>query len=616
MKKLTLVFQVLFLAIVLFVPSKAAADGGFVMPKFVWDKHKDINEPTQKAILVYDGGQEDMVLQVKYGGPVDEFGWLIPVPNLPKVQEGSMKCFYELSQFTQQKFNLVLEGPSAGITRGGPAPSAEPPVKVIETKTVGAYEVAILSARDSGALAQWLEANQFYLPADKNGVIDTYVKQQWYFVAVRINLSKSEGFQLLASPRQAENESKANLANYSTHLKLASGELNPLQISFASDRCVFPLKISSINGRPSEVEVYVLSPEPLLESTMLEKQQPLIYSNDMARAARETPQRTPEAEEMIERTREIFFTSPDELLPYAKVTKADLPDCSRWLPRLAEKSWWLTKQTWTFKPKEMRDLDFEPALPVFLEKLGSKYGFFAAASLTPFGADAVPTIIAAMHSTNPIVRMNAAGNFSGAFWGYGSTGYRAIRDPRLAEAAVAWLTDPEATVREAGVQILMDSSGRELDIKECVPVFRQMLNNDDFNIRLTALIIIEQLNIKTPRGDLLPFFKSSNPEAYSRAFIQMEEQGERISDDEVIPLLQNPAPVARLFGLYVLHQNADKHSVELALPLLKDADALVRTKAEDTLCDLTGQHFTEDQVDEWIKWWMANKTNLVAQPHP
>ena len=95
---------VLFISLVAAVltPANLPADGMFVAPKFVWDKHKDINEPTQKAILVYDNGREDLVLQVKYEGPVDEFGWLIPVPNLPSVRQGSMKCFYELSQFTQR----------------------------------------------------------------------------------------------------------------------------------------------------------------------------------------------------------------------------------------------------------------------------------------------------------------------------------------------------------------------------------------------------------------------------------------------------------------------------------------------------------------------------------
>ncbi len=105
MKKLTPLLLVPVIAVLL-SPPNASADGMFVVPKFVWDKHKDINEPTQKAILVYDAGREDLILQVKYEGPVDEFGWLIPVPNLPTVQKGSMKCFYELSKYTQQHFEL------------------------------------------------------------------------------------------------------------------------------------------------------------------------------------------------------------------------------------------------------------------------------------------------------------------------------------------------------------------------------------------------------------------------------------------------------------------------------------------------------------------------------
>ena len=137
------------------VPVIGRADGTFVAPKFVWDKHKDINEPTQKAIIVYDAGQEDLILQVKYEGPVDQFGWLIPVPNLPTVRLGSMKCFYELSKFIQKKQFEKMTFPGVA-TLGesndhGAAQSAELPVQVVETGTVGAYETAVLSARDSGA---------------------------------------------------------------------------------------------------------------------------------------------------------------------------------------------------------------------------------------------------------------------------------------------------------------------------------------------------------------------------------------------------------------------------------------------------------------------------------
>ena len=86
-----LAFILLFLAFGWLVSPWARADGCFV---FKWNKAIDINEPTQKAIIVHDAGREDLLLQVKYEGPLEEFGWLIPVPSLPKVEKGSMEPFY------------------------------------------------------------------------------------------------------------------------------------------------------------------------------------------------------------------------------------------------------------------------------------------------------------------------------------------------------------------------------------------------------------------------------------------------------------------------------------------------------------------------------------------
>jgi hypothetical protein len=636
---------ILCLAFDLFIPIEVKADGMFVAPKFAWDKHKDINEPTQKAIIVYDGGREDLILQVKYEGPVDKFGWLIPVPSLPTVQAGSMKCFYELSQYTQQHFEpeFVTAG-TLGMDKSRSTGEVEPPVKVVEIKTVGAYEIAVLSTKDSGALEKWLNANQFYFPADKSDVIDSYANQQWYFVAVKINLGKSF-FGLL-----------------STASKLASGELNPLQISFASDKCVFPLKISSVSGKPSEVQVYVLSPEPLLERTMLEKKLPEIYSNDLARAKisaqrvermqmmqRNTHRRfmgaaesdsplSPEHENAIQKISETPVADPDNLPPYAKVTKTDLPECGKVIPRLADKSWWLTKQTWTFKPEEMRDLEFETAFSVFADELGTKYGYFAVESLARFQADAVPAFIAAFQNTNPIVRINAASIFN--------RHYGSISDPRLTEAAVVWLKDSEPEVRMAGVETLTEYSNWNPknaeplvamlrdddagvrhaamfglprfrgDLEKYIPAFEEMLKDKNPGVQLSGLQMLQRLQVEIPSEELLPFFRSSDWEVLDAAYALLRDQGEKISDDEALILVQNPQPVAQLLGLSVLGQNPEKQSAELALLLLRAPDEFVRLKAAQTLRVLTGQHFTEDQADEWEKWWTENKTNFVVELHP
>ena len=68
----------------MFAGTSTFADGCFV---FRWNKQKDINEPTQKAILFHDQNREDLILQVKYEGPAEDFGWLIPVPGQPEVRK-------------------------------------------------------------------------------------------------------------------------------------------------------------------------------------------------------------------------------------------------------------------------------------------------------------------------------------------------------------------------------------------------------------------------------------------------------------------------------------------------------------------------------------------------
>ena len=173
--------SLLLAATFMFVGTSTFADGCFV---FHWNKQKDINEPTQKAIIFHDQNREDIILQVKYEGPAEDFGWLIPVPGQPEVRKGSMQPFYELSRLTQERFREGLMHYGMAKARGG---TDDQEVKVIEVSTVGAYEVAILSSTNPSALADWLAAHHFSFPKEKQSVLDQYIQRHWFFVAARIN---------------------------------------------------------------------------------------------------------------------------------------------------------------------------------------------------------------------------------------------------------------------------------------------------------------------------------------------------------------------------------------------------------------------------------------------
>ncbi|MEJ0090687.1 MAG: DUF2330 domain-containing protein [Limisphaerales bacterium] len=632
-------------------PHKLFADGCFVVPKFVWDKQKDINEPTQKAIIVYEAGQESLILQVRYDGPLEEFGWLIPVPNQPTVKKGSMECFYELSKFTQK--NLEPRWQTASMSKGiNGSVAEEPPVKVIEVKTVGAYDIATLSTKDSTALENWLKENQFAFPAKATDVIDAYVKQGWYFIAVKINLQRG--------------------SLISTSEKLASGELHPLQISFASERCVFPLKISSLNNTPSEVQLYVLSSEPLVETKMFEKELSGNYqwrtnmqamrakaterlhelrTSAFTRAGRIPPNLPPVAQEPDNELSSRSEINRDKLIPYALVDRKDIPACTKEIALLKQrKSWWLTKQTWTFKPEEMRDLEFAPAIPVFASALADTEGALAAANLMRLGTNGVSTLISAMQNTNPVVRVHAV-SFTEEMFDLSSSNRRSddeysnqrAMNPELLKLLPTLLDDSEPEVRlhaayaaenssspayfNRMLTLLRDSNAevsaaalgylREQrdEVPKHIPLFREMLQDTNVNVQIAGLRLLMSIpEVEMPRADLLALFSVPRMEVAGAAVACLKR--ESISCEEARPLLHNSLWMARMIGLAILKMNANNQSVELAVPMLKDSEPVVRLRAHDLLTDLTGQNFPAEPPEQWEKWWQQNKATFTVSISP
>jgi HEAT repeat protein len=629
-------------------PIKTQADGCFVVPKFVWDKHKDINEPTQKAIIAYNAGYEAMVLQVKYAGPVEEFGWLIPVPNIPTVTEGSMECFYELSKYTQRRFEQRRAEHTMMSSGAGLEP--EPPVKVIEIRTLGAYRIAVLSAKDSGALESWLAANEFYLPADNGGVIDSYVKQGWCFVAAKINLSKTAGWELASGTPKTGATTTASIKE-----KLSSGELRPLYLSFESDKCVFPLKISSINGKPSEVQVYVLSKEPLVEKgTVAEKlaQHYRWRTNELARRdafSKEMLARradSPMAALRQSATPEINYRlsgsamiNDAELLPYAQVSSAELPRCSKEIMLPDNGPCWLTKQTWSFKPEEMRDLEFVPAVPALTAYLADQEGYYIAANLSRLGAGGAIALLSAMQSTNEIVRSHAT---AGAGRVSQDPGYSEVNNelpkllpalfkdsnpevrlhaieaaneypnPKYFDAAVALLRDDQPEIVDEAVSYLTqpDLPLKVRKVSEHIPLFHQMLKDTNSSVQMAGLRVLLKFGVTPLREELLPLFSVPRREVAGPAVAILRERG--ISGDEAKPLLVNSDVMVRMMGLATITQNATKDSVDLAIPLLRDNEQLLRLRTRDMLADLTGQDFPVEQPERWEKWWAENKPSFAV----
>jgi hypothetical protein len=114
-----------------------------------------------------------------------------------------------------------------------------PGVDVLEEKTVGPYDVAILSAGDPAALVDWLNSNGYSFPEASEEIIEEYIRKGWYFVASRINIGEEAS-------------------------GLAKGTIEPLILSFESNRIVYPLRITSVSSDFCEVLLYVFTKQAVV----------------------------------------------------------------------------------------------------------------------------------------------------------------------------------------------------------------------------------------------------------------------------------------------------------------------------------------------------------------
>ena len=117
----------------------------------------------------------------------------------------------------------------------------EPLVTVYGKVTLEHYEVTILGAADASALMDWLQENYYQVNPSAQEVLDTYIDQNWAFVAVKLNPSEK---------RHYENEF-----------------LPPFGFSYQHDQLIFPLRISSISTTQNvRITLYVIADSTVTSS--------------------------------------------------------------------------------------------------------------------------------------------------------------------------------------------------------------------------------------------------------------------------------------------------------------------------------------------------------------
>jgi hypothetical protein len=292
MKKIAFLILTLFMVI----PSASSlADGKFYSYGLGLEKVPP-RIPYQRALLLFDGNRETLIVQSKYELPEHtapgKFGWVVPVPSVPELAsmdpERADVLFYFLGSRsaanTTEISTILLVASLAFVLVASPLalllcllsffipgmrffrrhrakiafwaflallvwaiPISVPNyleaqsskgVDVIRAQTVGVYDVQIIRSSRSDELIRWLNLNQFSFHDSDKQVFDDYLRSGWCFVVAKINPS-------------AAGSHTPNIAY--------EGLAAPLIMRFPAKNPIYPLALTSTAGQDTQVLLYVAS---------------------------------------------------------------------------------------------------------------------------------------------------------------------------------------------------------------------------------------------------------------------------------------------------------------------------------------------------------------------
>jgi hypothetical protein len=245
------------LAIFTFTPAAWAFCGFYVAKADT----KLYNQASQ-VVIARDGDRTVLTMANDFQGEVKDFAIVVPVPTAIKQEQVKVappQIIERLDAFSAPRLVEYFDpDPCAVVSENMPYAKSLPSgaanldtavrrdrslgVKVEARFNVGEYDIVILSAKESGGLAIWLNQNGYKIPTGAKELLQPYIRSSMKFFVAKVNLDKfaESGHQFL----------------------------RPLQISYQSNKFVLPIRLGMINAATEQdLIVYILSPHGQTEIT-------------------------------------------------------------------------------------------------------------------------------------------------------------------------------------------------------------------------------------------------------------------------------------------------------------------------------------------------------------
>ena len=202
-----------------FLPAHAYACGGCFSPPSPQIDQTVVQNAERVLFLRDEKTKKSTVwVEVRYSGAAKDFGWVLPVPKVPKVGVGTVAVFDALDAQMAMRYAIQVQAPenchspedgcdysydgvhgggsyddassadasSAAADASGTDANSPPGVQILSQGATGPYDYVVVQGDNAQVLYDWLNTRGYAMPAKAKPIIQSHIEQKNVFVAVHL----------------------------------------------------------------------------------------------------------------------------------------------------------------------------------------------------------------------------------------------------------------------------------------------------------------------------------------------------------------------------------------------------------------------------------------------
>jgi hypothetical protein len=183
---------------------------------------KPVVNADQTVIIIWDAATktQHFIRRASFKSAADDFGFLVPTPSQPDLDESGNEAFPYLQKLTEperQKVARPRGGMGCGCAGSTAPPAGRSAVTVLDEKLVAGFQAVVLQAASADALVDWLKDHGYAFSPEVEAWAKPYIQSGWKITALKVAKGKDG-------------------QNYDTV------PASSLRLSFKTDRPLFPYR--------------------------------------------------------------------------------------------------------------------------------------------------------------------------------------------------------------------------------------------------------------------------------------------------------------------------------------------------------------------------------------